>query len=165
MSWLLRLYPAAWRERYGAEFVELLARERMTPALLVDVLGGALDARLHPQPKARRAAAAGPTGGKAMVGGLSFRCAGFAPMSKSEAWRSAAILVGGTAALALLRNYLDLTVGSSVWVEAVGLAAFIVPLAWWTTTQMRDRTWRAKGAVFAVALALALLGAWAAKLT
>jgi hypothetical protein len=158
MSWLLRLYPAAWRERYGAEFLELLARERRSPALFLDIFGGALDAHLHPQLEARpTAAAAGATGGKNMVGGLSFRCGGFAPLSRAEAWRSAATLAGGTAALALLHLFLARTFGPSWWVEASGVASYTVPLAWWTTTQMRERTWQAKAVVFAVLLAVPLL--------
>ncbi len=44
---LLRLYPAAWRKRYGDEFAALLEDVRPTPLALLDVLLGALDAHLH----------------------------------------------------------------------------------------------------------------------
>lgn len=46
---LLRLYPEAWRARYGVEFSDLL--EARPPALRdkVDIVAGAIDARLHPQ--------------------------------------------------------------------------------------------------------------------
>ncbi len=44
---LLRLYPQAWRERYGEEMVELLAAHRISLWTLADVLLGALDAHLH----------------------------------------------------------------------------------------------------------------------
>jgi hypothetical protein len=49
MRTLLRLYPAAWRERYGDEVAALL--EEHPPTLLdhLDLIRGALDARLHPQ--------------------------------------------------------------------------------------------------------------------
>lgn len=49
MNWLLRLYPARWRERYGEEFTAVLASQRASPGLVLDVLGGAVDAHLHPQ--------------------------------------------------------------------------------------------------------------------
>jgi hypothetical protein len=49
MTWLLRLYPARWRERYGEEFGAVLARQRASLGLVVDVLAGAIDAHLHPQ--------------------------------------------------------------------------------------------------------------------
>jgi len=36
---VVRLFPRAWRERYGAEFGALLEAIPMTPAVLLDVLG------------------------------------------------------------------------------------------------------------------------------
>jgi hypothetical protein len=49
MNRLLRLYPAVWRDRYGAEFEALLADR--PPGLLdrIDIVRGAIDARLRPQ--------------------------------------------------------------------------------------------------------------------
>lgn len=49
MTALLRLYPRSWRERYEAEFLSLL--EARPPSLdeRVDIVRGAIDARLHPQ--------------------------------------------------------------------------------------------------------------------
>ena len=49
MSRLVRLYPAAWRARYGAEFEVLLAERSPSMRDLLDILLGALDARLSPQ--------------------------------------------------------------------------------------------------------------------
>ncbi len=49
MSRLLRLYPAAWRERYGAELRDLLTERPPTRRDQVDLARGALDAWLHPQ--------------------------------------------------------------------------------------------------------------------
>lgn len=49
MSALLRLYPRAWRERYGDELVALLEDRPPSPLDLVDLVRGAFDARLHPQ--------------------------------------------------------------------------------------------------------------------
>ena len=47
MRWLLALYPRAWRDRYGEEFEGLLEQERVTPLLVMNVLGGALEARVQ----------------------------------------------------------------------------------------------------------------------
>lgn len=44
---LLRLYPAAWRARYGDELAAMLDELRLSPFALLDVLLGALDAHLH----------------------------------------------------------------------------------------------------------------------
>lgn len=46
---ILRLYPAAWRDRYGDELEDLLAHRRVRAGDLADLLRGALDARMHPQ--------------------------------------------------------------------------------------------------------------------
>lgn len=46
--WLLRLYPTAWRARYGEEFAALLDDYPLTLFSLLDVLLGALDAHIAP---------------------------------------------------------------------------------------------------------------------
>lgn len=46
---LLACYPRAWRERYGAEFAEVVAREGRSPRVAFDLLRGVVDAHLHPQ--------------------------------------------------------------------------------------------------------------------
>jgi hypothetical protein len=48
-TWLVRLYPPTWRARYGAEFAELLGERPLGVRDGLDVVRGALDARLHPQ--------------------------------------------------------------------------------------------------------------------
>jgi hypothetical protein len=49
MSRLLRLYPAAWRERYEAEFVGTLQERAIGLTGAVDIVHGAIDAHLHPE--------------------------------------------------------------------------------------------------------------------
>ncbi|GAC1319865.1 MAG: hypothetical protein NVS2B16_16860 [Chloroflexota bacterium] len=49
MNALVRLYPRAWRERYGDEFAAVLEDEALSPFDVVDLVLGALDAHLHPQ--------------------------------------------------------------------------------------------------------------------
>jgi len=46
---LLSLYPRSWRERYGEEFAELLAARPPSLGERIDIVRGAVDARLHPQ--------------------------------------------------------------------------------------------------------------------
>jgi hypothetical protein len=48
MSRLVRLYPQAWRDRYGDEFIALLDERPPTPGDVLDTFRGALDAHLHP---------------------------------------------------------------------------------------------------------------------
>jgi hypothetical protein len=49
MNWLLPLYPARWRVRYGEEFGAVLASQHASVGLVLDVLAGAVDAHLYPQ--------------------------------------------------------------------------------------------------------------------
>jgi hypothetical protein len=54
MRWLLRLYPRDWRRRYGPEMEALLSEMHPGPRAAVDLVRGAIDARLHPQLPRRR---------------------------------------------------------------------------------------------------------------
>jgi hypothetical protein len=57
VSWLLRLYPANWRRRYGEEFAALVESQPRSLRVVVDVLLGAFDAWLRPQLGPRHSAA------------------------------------------------------------------------------------------------------------
>lgn len=46
--WMLRLYPRAWRERYGSEMIAVLELHSITLWTVIDLVFGALDARLDP---------------------------------------------------------------------------------------------------------------------
>jgi len=48
-EWLLRLYPLAWRRRYGDEFLALLDDTGVSPLTILDCARGALDANLRRQ--------------------------------------------------------------------------------------------------------------------
>jgi len=45
VPFLLRLYPRGWRARYADEFAQLLADAALTPAMVLDIVVSALDAR------------------------------------------------------------------------------------------------------------------------
>lgn len=49
MTSLLRLYPSEWRDRYEDEFLALLAERRPDARDRLDIVRGAIDARIHPQ--------------------------------------------------------------------------------------------------------------------
>lgn len=68
-AWLLRLYPSAWRARYGDEFLALLADLRLSPIDLLDITLGALDARLT-EPRARAEADACERDAMNALGGI-----------------------------------------------------------------------------------------------
>jgi hypothetical protein len=49
MTRLVGLYPRGWRDRYEAEFLALLSERPPDPLDRIDIVRGAVDARLHPQ--------------------------------------------------------------------------------------------------------------------
>jgi Rieske Fe-S protein len=70
---ILRLYPSAWRVRYGAEITDIVEEGRSGLRELVDLARGALDARLHPRlvatPLRLSVATPGPATGAAPTSG------------------------------------------------------------------------------------------------
>lgn len=54
MSGLVRLYPRSWRDRYEAEFESLLVERPPRLRDRLDIVAGALDARLDPQLRSAR---------------------------------------------------------------------------------------------------------------
>ena len=45
---LLRLYPRAWRQRYGAEMTDMLEHTPLSVRIVTDLIAGAIDAKLNP---------------------------------------------------------------------------------------------------------------------
>ncbi len=120
MKWLVRLYPKAWRERYGEEFSEVLAGQHTSIGLIVDVLGGALDARLHPQIHVRQTSTAK---GDMMTADMMKRCALGEPKASKKAMLALAV-----AYLVLTFVYVRLSKAfhGSPAVEAMGYSLFAV---------------------------------------
>ena len=67
---LLRLYPRAWRERYGEEFLEFVGPGRLRLQQVIDIVSGAVDAHLSRE--VRRSTA--PEGGALMLTSLKAAC-------------------------------------------------------------------------------------------
>ncbi len=106
MNWMLRLYPAPWRERYGEEFSAVLASQRASPRLVLDVLAGAIDARLYPQ--IQHSNSTQSQGDDKMTIAMLQRCAAGGPkLSPSERRTASRYARGSALAIAIL--YLVLT--------------------------------------------------------
>ena len=122
MNWLLRLYPTAWRQRYGEEFASVLQGQRLTLGLVVDVLGGAVDAWLHPQGQTIEVEIT--KGETTMTNEMIARCAAGGPRisQRDQKMASAMMLLG---ALGMAVAYLVLTkfYHSAPAVQALGYAA------------------------------------------
>ena len=78
MTWLIRLYPPAWRRRYGRELAELLAAQPASFRTAVDLVAGAVDAWLNPQLSTAVTAANAKGAGAMVPKMLKLRSAGHA---------------------------------------------------------------------------------------
>ena len=66
-TWLLRLYPRAWRERYGEEFLATVGDGPVRLQQVIDIVAGAIDARLSADVRrTTMASRVAPTGGGSM---------------------------------------------------------------------------------------------------
>jgi hypothetical protein len=149
MTRLVRLYPAAWRERYEIELRALL--DERPPDVLdrLDIIRGAIDARLHPQRRHDPPEPAGSFGGLrlagfvATIGGVLWTLAsiGFygAPYINDLGYKDSgsAFLVGATAAaltglaaVMIIRLMADRSVALWGSAAAITLGAIGLVLPW-----------------------------------
>jgi len=127
-----RLYPSAWRARYGDEFDALLAARPLGPFDVADVLLGAIDAHIHRRGRAasqnRRGLTMTPrlAGQAAVVGGL-LMLIGLLPLPKSSTFPGAFVILAGAGALLValagLSGFQSRQHPLLVW------AAFLIPAA------------------------------------
>ena len=130
MRWLLRLYPAAWRERYGEEFGAILDSQRASVGLVLDVIGGALDARLFPQvfTQNHQSEAKQTQGGDTMTLAMFQRCAAGGPkLTPSERRIASRLAIGTSFVLAMLYLLLTKIYREAPAVQAVIWSAILAP--------------------------------------
>lgn len=156
---LLRLYPAAWRQRYEEEFLELTGDAPLTLQQAIDIVSGAIDARL------RRGVAspvnAGDQNGGLMLRVLKSECrSGGLRMSRRDGLVGAALLLAVSVVFAAAGAWLR-RAGYPDAAEAVLAMSF--PMAMTATmpwTFMKGQPWRAQLAVVGgTMLILAAIGA------
>jgi len=101
---LLSLYPRAWRERYGAEFLAIVEPGSLTVQQVVDIVSGAIDARLSSD--VRRAIIASrvaPSGGGSMIPkSLTFCERNQARYTKRDGLIGAGVMIAGSIVLSLV---------------------------------------------------------------
>ncbi|MEO6214126.1 MAG: hypothetical protein ABIP65_10915 [Vicinamibacterales bacterium] len=120
-SALIRLYPRAWRERYGEEMHALLDGQKPSLRTWTDLVAGAIDARVHPQ---RVMAASIPQEGATTMTMVKASWCAQAGVSTQDQRRSAAWMVGGTAGLMIFAIALQLKIGSNSLSESLIYAGF-----------------------------------------
>ena len=133
---LLSLYPRSWRERYGEEFAELLAARPPSLHDRIDIVRGALDARLHPQVRGTEHAddrvpdrfGIAPLGGLlAFAGALLIAANGPVQYDEYGSYRD-----GGAALPFLILAFVLLSVGLYRIIESLPASAVVWRAAGWT---------------------------------
>ena len=149
MTRLIALYPRPWRDRYEIEFRALMAERSPSPLDRIDIVRGALDARLHPQlssPDPGGSANSHPArlgGVLAVLGGALWAAAGIAFNSASYSavlgYKDtdsafvvcmAAAFVAGLAAVTVSRSLPGRHVFLSISASAALLGALAIALPW-----------------------------------
>jgi len=139
MTWLLRLYPAPWRRRYGAEVAGMIADRRFSFRVAIDLIAGAIDVWLHPSATLAAAAAAEPrrqerntnAKEKTMLSRLArFDCAAaLGPnVTRTDQWKANAVTLGGTIVLSLLWVSAHVRTGDNAFIDGLSPMAFIAPM-------------------------------------
>jgi hypothetical protein len=166
MTWLVRLYPPAWRRRYGRELAELISTQPASFGTALDLVAGAVDAWLNPQ-SSTAAAVADPKGAGAMVPKmLKLRCAGHGPdVTAADARKAAAVTIGGSLALVLALTWAMAHYGRNPYLESTLLVSWLMPFAVSQHyTSLKGRPGRVQavliGGQAAVVMAIALGAAW-----
>jgi hypothetical protein len=162
---LIRLYPRAWRHRYGDEMAQVLADQPVTLRLVVDLIAGAVDARINPQLSSAARNAVESNGGTAVTKILT-HCQP-QDITQSEYLRSIVVLFATTIALAGAYLQLKRTFGDHPVIDAFGSATFPVAVlasSWETYLKRYSRVARLSiilglgGLVFLIGVAAAFIG-------
>ena len=166
MIWLIRLYPPAWRRRYGREMAALIASQTASFGTALDLDAAAVDAWLNPQ-SSTAAAAAGSKGERTMIAErLQLRCAGHGePVTAKDGLKGAAVIIVGTLVLVMVLSWAMGRYGKSPYLQS------LQSMSWLFATLYSQRYWALKGrsagvqavligAPSVVLLAIALGAAW-----
>jgi hypothetical protein len=161
---LLRLYPRAWRERYAAEFLATVEPGPLSVQQVIDIVSGAIDARLSSD--VRRATAASriaPSGGGSMKS-LAICERNQARYSKRDGLIGAGVMIAATiilsiAGIAVRRAGWPAT--GEVIVSLAFSGSLTLSMPFWL---MKGQPWKAQAVIIGGTLALLVAIAWLATL-
>jgi len=167
MTWLLKLYPPAWRRRYGRELTDLIAAHPASLGTAIDLIAGAIDAWIHPQSStAVRATPVAKGEGTMLAKMMHLRCAGYGPnVTSADVWKSLGVTLGGTVALTLVCMWATRRFVDNPYVESLSLMAYLIPvLVGLRYTSLKGRSAGVQ-AIFilglsAVLMAMSLISTW-----
>jgi hypothetical protein len=166
MTWLIKLYPPAWRRRYGRELAQLIASQPASFSMAIDLVAAAIDAWIYPQ-SSTASAATQPKGAGAMIPKtLQLKCAGSGPnITKADNLKAAAVVIGGSLFTALAYLWATARYGRDPYLESLFFMSWLVFFIFsqhYTTLKGRRAVVQAVviGGQTVVILAIALAAAW-----
>ncbi len=149
---LLRLYPPAWRARYGDEFLALAGAQPLNVRQTIDIMSGALDAWLTADVRRAARPRPAPAGGPAMLKSLA--CAPRSTTPLRDGLTGAAVMIGAS----LLLTFLGVQAKARGWETAAETllslsfpAALTMSLPFWL---MASASRRAQFAIVGLTLAI-----------
>ena len=152
---LLRLYPRAWRERYGNEFLDTVGDSPLRAQQVIDIVMGAIDARMSAAVRRSTAPAVAANDGGRVMTILKASCA--RPqrrMTTTDGLISAAVMIGGTVLFVVIGIALD-RAGNETWGDAlkgIGFpAAMMISMPFGL---VKGQPWRAQAILIGVTLAI-----------
>ena len=169
MTWLLRLYPAPWRRRYGDEVAGLIAGQRFSFRLAIDLVAGAIDVWLHPSVTLAAASAAEPATPqeKTMLSRLArLDCLG-PDVTRADQTKAAIVTLGGTLVLTLLWMAARVRTADHTYLDALSALAFLGPTVFsmrYTSLKRRPASVQAVfiGGVLLIVTGILLTAGWIA---
>jgi hypothetical protein len=166
VTWLIRLYPPAWRRRYGRELAELLAAQPMSFRTAVDLVAGAVDAWLNPQSSTTVTTTDAKGAGAMLPKMLQLKSGGYGPdLTVSDSLKAAAVTIGGTLAVVGVLTWAIKLYGKNPYFESLLAMGWLVPFLFSQHyTYLKGRPARVQavliGGPTVIVLAIALGSAW-----
>jgi hypothetical protein len=156
---LLRLYPRAWRERYGDEFLATVEQRSLHVADRIDIMSGAIDAWLSPDVRRMTAASRGGSGqgGYVLLKSLMACEANTTGVTPRDGLIGAAVMIGASflfKALAAAARP-DFPAASAAIQSLAFVGPFTLSMPFWL---MKGQSWKAQSLILGgtfVALVLA----------
>jgi hypothetical protein len=151
---LLRLYPRAWRARYGGEFLETAGADRLSAQQIIDITMGAIDAWLSSDVR-RATGAPAKSGGTPMTAKAVLRCSeSRLRMTTRDGLISAAVLLATTLLLSVAGIWTNRSGYHETGEVLKGLAFPVSLLVSMPFGIMKGQPWRAQAFVLGVTLAI-----------
>jgi hypothetical protein len=141
---LLRLYPRAWRDRYGEEFLATVGSGRLRMQQVIDIVSGAIDAWLSADVRDATRAGVSPEGGATTMRKLMV-CEPTAPRyTTRDGLIGAGVMLLGTVVscvLGILARRNGWTVTGEVLLGSGFMVSLTLSMPFWV---MKGQPWKAQ---------------------